>query len=51
MNIKVYAVTDQKGTIHHLATTRESARRLKANLGGKRQGISILQLGATKEVR
>lgn len=50
MNIKSYAVVRQ-GAVLRILRTRELARMVKAEMGGKENGVSIIQMTATREVR
>ncbi|QDP50279.1 MAG: hypothetical protein Tp178MES00d2C33159851_69 [Prokaryotic dsDNA virus sp.] len=50
MNIKSYAVI-RDNTVLRILRTREMARVVKADLGGKENGVSIIQMTATREVR
>lgn len=50
MNIKSYAVIRDNRVVS-LTTTREEARVKKAKMGGKENGVSIIQLVAKQEVR
>ena len=49
-NMKSYAVTVH-GEVVSLQYTRDAARELKARLGGKENGVSIVQLVGKGEVR
>lgn len=50
MNIKSYAVIRDNRVVS-LEFTREDARYQKAKMGGKENGVSIIQMTATREVR
>ena len=50
MNIKSYAVI-RDNTVLRILRTREMARVVKADLGGKENGVSIIQMTAVGEVR
>lgn len=49
-NLKGYAVL-RDNTVLRILRTREMARMVKADLGGKENGVTIVQLKATQEVR
>lgn len=49
-NIKSYAVIRDNRVVS-LTATREEARVKKAKMGGKENGVSIIQLVAKQEVR
>lgn len=50
MNIKSYAVI-RDGKVLTTLRTREMARVVKADLGGKENGVSIIQMTGDKEIR
>lgn len=46
-----YAVLNKDGVLHESTTDREYARIIKACLGGKKEGVTIVTLKAGKEIR